>query len=256
MKVVTFNIRKAIILTRIFSKVLAAFTIIALCLYFSGKAFAESDIHVLPVMSMTEQRTVIIDAGHGGEDCGAIGINGRYEKDLNLEISLILGQILSDNGFAVVYTRTDDKLLYTDAENIKGIRKISDLKNRCKVGAEHPEAIFVSIHMNSYGDARYSGLHAYYSERSEASETLANSIQNTVKKDLQPQNNRVPKPGKNMYLMENLENTAILIECGFITNREECEKLCEKEYQKQLSFAIFCGIIEYINANVSTQGDR
>ena len=137
--------------------------------------------------------------------------------------------------------------VYTEAENIKGIRKISDLKNRCKIGAEYSESIFVSIHMNSFGNEKYSGLHVYYAPESRESEMLAQAIQNRVRNDVQPNNNRVPKPGKNIYLLENLENTAVLVECGFLTNKAECEKLSEKEYQKELSFAIVCGIIEYIN---------
>ena len=106
-------------------------------------------------------------------------------------------------------------------------------------------AVFLSIHMNSYGDSRYSGLQVYYSEKNEDSKVLASSIQSSVKSDLQTNNKRVIKPGKDMYVLENVENVAVLVECGFLTNSEECEKLSEKEYQKQLSLAIVCGIIEY-----------
>ena len=81
----------------------------------------------------TEKKTVIIDAGHGGEDCGAIGINGAYEKDLNLDITFTLGKYLSAAGYEVIYTRTEDRLLYTEQENIKGFRKVYDLKNRLKI---------------------------------------------------------------------------------------------------------------------------
>ena len=198
------------------------------------------------INNLTEKKTIIIDAGHGGEDCGAIGANGVYEKNLNLELSKILGEELENRGYAVVYTRTTDKLLYQDNENIKGIRKISDLKNRCKIGAEYENAIFVSIHMNSFSEPKYTGLHTYYSENNGESYKLAKLIQNAVKEKNQPNNNRVIKPGKNMYLLENLTNVAVLIECGFISNPDECARLCEKDYQKELSFSIVCGIIEYI----------
>ena len=153
--------------------------------------------------------------------------------------------MLEEKGYIIVYTRTDDRLLYTDEENIKGIRKISDLKNRVKVAERYPNSLYVSIHMNSFGDSKYSGLQVYHSDK-EASNLLANTIQNRVKNDLQPENNRVVKKGKDMYILENIENTAVLIECGFLTNKNECEKLSEKEYQKQLCFAIVCGIIEYM----------
>ncbi len=190
---------------------------------------------------------IIIDAGHGGEDPGAVGVNGSYEKDLNLAIALEIGKIFEEKGYIVVYTRTDDRLLYTEEENIKGIRKISDLKNRCKVAERYPESIFISIHMNSFGSAKYSGLQVYYSESNDESRALADSIQNKVATDLQPENKRVIKPGSDMYVLKNISNVAVLIECGFLTNEKECEKLSEKEYQKELSFSIVCGIIEYMN---------
>ena len=164
---------------------------------------------------------------------------------MNLAIAKELGALLEAEGYAVVYTRTQDKLLYMESENIKGIRKISDLKNRCKIAKEYPNALFVSIHMNSFSNAKYSGLQVYYSEKNEDSKILASSIQASVKSDLQTGNNRVIKPGKDIYVLENVDNTAVLVECGFLTNVKECEKLSEKEYQKQLSLAIVCGIIEY-----------
>ena len=191
-------------------------------------------------------KIIILDAGHGGEDPGAVGATGVYEKDLNLSIALEMGRIFEEKGYIVVYTRTDDRLLYGEDENIKGMRKIADLKNRCKVAQRNPDSVFVSIHMNSFGSEKYSGLQVYYKENNENSRALADSIQNKVVSDLQKDNNRVPKPGKDMYLLENVSNTSVLVECGFLTNKEECKKLSEKEYQKELSFSIVCGIIEYI----------
>jgi N-acetylmuramoyl-L-alanine amidase len=207
--------------------------------------YGGSDTYVYAMQKANDENVIVIDAGHGGEDPGAIGKSGVYEKDLNLEIAFVIGELLSERGFAVVYTRTEDKLMYNSDENVKGIRKISDLKNRCKIAAEYPSAIFVSVHMNSYGNEKYSGLQVYYSKKNENSSILADCIQNGVRNDLQPGNNRRIKPGNDMYLMENIDNAAVLIECGFLTNFEECKKLSEKEYQKQLSLAIVCGIIDY-----------
>ena len=187
---------------------------------------------------------IIIDAGHGGEDSGAVSASGVYEKDLNLQIANMLGECLEKAGFAVVYTRREDKLLYTEWENVKGIRKISDLKNRVAIAADYPNAIFVSIHMNSYGDAKYSGFQAYY-KSADGCRSLADKIQSSVRENLQPDNHRVIKEGKGIYVLEKCPIDAVLLECGFLTNEEECEKLCEKEYQKQLCFSIVCGIIEY-----------
>ena len=198
---------------------------------------------------ISEEKIIIIDAGHGGEDSGAVGHGGVLEKDLNLEIAFELGKQLEDKGYIVVYTRTDDRMLYLPEENIKGIRKISDLKNRLKVADRYPDSIFVSIHMNSYGASKYSGLQVYYPEGDSDSAKLADLVQSKVKSELQPDNNRKIKEGKDIYILENINNTAELIECGFLTNPEESKKLSEKEYQKQLSFSIVCGIIEYINQN-------
>ena len=247
MKIITLNLRRTVTLVRLGLRLVAFLLVLTVCVQISSVAFERADLRAEEVANIAEKNTVIIDAGHGGEDCGAIGVSGVYEKDLNLEVAMLVGELLTEQGYTVVYTRTEDRLLYTEAENVKGIRKISDLKNRCKIGAEYNDSIFISIHMNSYGDARYSGLHAYYAPGNEESERLAHTIQNKVREDTQPTNNRVPKPGKNMYLLENLENTAVLIECGFLSNIEECEKLSQKEYQKELSFSIVCGIIEYMN---------
>ena len=192
-------------------------------------------------------KVIIIDAGHGGEDPGAVGVNGVYEKDLNLEISMILGEMLKEKGYTVLYTRTEDKMLYTPEENIKGMRKISDLKNRCLIANSYEDAIMVSIHMNTYGSSKYSGLQVYYRDGDSQSQELANSIQGSVRETLQPENNRNIKDGKNLYVLENCQGTAVLIECGFLSNKAESEKLSEKEYQKQLSFSILCGIINYID---------
>lgn len=194
----------------------------------------------------TKDEMVIIDAGHGGEDCGAIGVNGVYEKDLNLAIAFLIGKQLEENGITVVYTRTEDKMLYKPEENIKGIRKISDLRNRCEIASRYPDAIFVSIHMNSFGQEKYSGAQVYTSVVNSDSRRLAEGIQSQIRKSIQPDKTRCVKEGKDIYVLKNLSNRAVLIECGFLSNKAECDRLSQKEYQKQLSFSIVCAIIEYI----------
>ena len=234
-------------------RVISVITLLAIVISVLFVSFASyeiclnSEAYIEALNSLSLKSTVIIDAGHGGEDPGAIGINGNYEKDINLSLSLILGEILSNEGYAVIYTRTDDRMLYGKGENVKGIRKLSDLKNRCKIAAEYSDSIFISIHMNSYSDGRYDGFQAYYSQKNELSKILASEITASVKTELQPDNNRSVKSGEGMFLLDNIENPAVLLECGFLTNKEECEKLSEKEYQKQLSLAIVYGIINYRN---------
>ena len=246
MRITVINLRKIRpILSGV--KIVSILLLIFLAGIVINNFYINSKSYVSALAGANESNIIIIDAGHGGEDPGAIGVNGKYEKDLNLDIAFIIGEILTERGFSVVYTRSDDRLLYTEEENIKGIRKISDLKNRCKIAAEYPNAMFVSIHMNSYGKAQYSGLQVYFSENNEYSKILASSIQSSVKNELQPQNKRVIKPGKDIYLLENISNVCALIECGFLTNPLECQKISEKEYQKQLSLSIVCGIINYID---------
>ena len=230
-------------------KLLKPLKIIALALIFTVistfivKSFETSDYKAA---SAKIGPVIIIDAGHGGEDPGAIGMNGVYEKDVNLAIALNIGEELKSKGYTVVYTRTEDKMLYLPEENIKGMRKISDLKNRCKIAAEYEDSVFISIHMNSYGASKYSGLQVYYADKNEESRVLANKIQSQVKKDLQPENNRQIKNGSSLYILENTIGTPVLIECGFLSNENECQKLSQKEYQKELSFSISCAIIEYM----------
>lgn len=244
MRVLVLNLHKCRHILSVV-KIIAAMTLVIIFFGVVSEGYINSERYTEALQTASEENLIIIDAGHGGEDPGAVGDGDIYEKDLNLEIANCLGALLSERGFAVMYTRTEDKLLYTEEENIKGIRKISDLKNRCKIAAEYPNAMFVSIHMNSFGSAKYSGLQVYYSENNDKSRVLATKIQTSVKDNLQNDNDRVIKAGKNMYVMENVSNPAVLIECGFLTNFEECKKLCEKEYQKRLSLAIVCGIIEY-----------
>ena len=190
-------------------------------------------------------RVIIIDAGHGGEDAGAVARDGTLEKDLNLSIALELGKQLSEKGYTVVYTRTSDKMLYSAEENIKGMRKLSDLKGRLKVAEDYQDSLFISIHVNSYGAEKCSGMQVYYTDGNEESRSLASYIQSNTKDRLQQENNRKIKSGKHIFLLENSSVNTVLVECGFITNESECKKLSEKEYQKQLCFAIVCGIIEY-----------
>ena len=248
MLVLTFDLKKAKRRMTVLSLTLAV--IVAFC----GVASAVSRIYrrneyEKEVSAEPFKKLIVIDAGHGGEDCGAIGVTGVLEKDLNLDVAFNVGRLLQDEGYLVVYTRSEDKMLYAPDEDVKGIRKISDLKNRCKIAESYPDAVFVSIHMNSFGDSRYSGLQVYYSENNEGSERLASSVQAKVCELVQKENKRNVKAGSGLYLLENISGEAILVECGFLTNEEECKKLSEKEYQNALSFAIVCGIIEYVENN-------
>lgn len=190
--------------------------------------------------------TIIIDAGHGGEDGGAIGKNGVYEKELNLEISMLLSSMLTERGYDVVLTRSEDILLYDKNSDYKGRKKELDLAARVEIASKYKNCIFISIHMNAFSDSKYSGLQVYYSSNNANSKILADTVQNLVKEALQPSNNRKTKQGDGLFVLDRIESPAVLIECGFLSNYEECEKLCNEEYRKKLAFIISTAIEKYI----------
>ena len=199
--------------------------------------------------------TVVIDAGHGGEDGGAVGFDGVLEKDLNLKVSMMLCDMLSSAGVRAVMTRSDDRLLYTEEQNVFGHRKENDLKNRLVISEKYENGILVSIHMNRFPQESCRGMQVYYSANDVGSRALAASIQDGVRDSLQTYNTRSIKPAdSSIYLLSRSQNPAVLVECGFLSNREECEKLSCEDYQRRLSFVIFCGIIEYISSNDDSGG--
>ncbi len=200
-----------------------------------GKSNNAEDLPSLP--------TVILDAGHGGEDGGTTGVSGVLEKDLNLSIAKKLEILLTAAGFPVIMTRTEDILLYDRNVDYHGRKKVLDLAARLKVAQEHPDAVFVSIHMNAYPQAKYSGLQVYYSPNSPESERLAERIQTLTAEALMPENHRKIKPsGGKIFLLDKMQNPSVLIECGFLSNPGECQALERESYQEELAAAIFAAI--------------
>lgn len=190
---------------------------------------------------------IIIDAGHGGEDGGTVGANGVFEKDINLKIAYILRDISEACGYTTIMTRSEDILLYDRNVDFKGRKKALDLLARVKIANSYENALFLSIHMNSFPEKKYSGLQVYYSKNNDGSALLAENIQSGIKADLQKSNDRKTKPaGSNIYILERIELPAVLIECGFLSNDEECAKLSSDGYQKQLALSIFSAISKYI----------
>ncbi len=195
---------------------------------------------------------VVIDAGHGGEDCGAIGKNGVLEKDLNLQIAQKLQKILTANGIRCVMTREKDILLYDKNSDYRGHKKTQDLATRKKIAEENEAAIFISIHMNSFPHAQYSGLQVYYSRYSPISQELAQDIQSLTRDTLQKDNDRqIKSAGENIYLLDRLHCPAILVECGFLSNTEECNRLINECYQQQLALVIGMSILQNLSPSNS-----
>lgn len=193
---------------------------------------------------------VVIDAGHGGEDGGASGADGTLEKDINLELSRSIRDILSASGVGVIMTRNDDRLLYDaygDLSDYKGKKKVYDLRNRLRIAEEHPEAVLLSIHMNAFSGKQYSGLQVYYSPNDASSSTLAGLVQSTVRRYVQPDNDRETKrAGSSIYLLNRLKSPGILVECGFLSNVVECQHLNDPAYRQSLALAIASGVMEFL----------
>lgn len=189
--------------------------------------------------SFSSRKTVVIDAGHGGKDVGTSGIDGTFEKAVNLDIALILYDYLSVCGIKSVLVRAGDYEIYPEGSE----RNKSDLYNRLDFVNSVPNSILISIHQNHYSDEKEWGTQIWYSGNTNESKTYADLILNNIKTLLQPENKRQNKQSDDSYyLLYKAKVPSIMVECGFMSNREENEKLKTPEYQKKLAYAILTGI--------------
>lgn len=196
-----------------------------------------------------EKLCVLIDPGHGGEDGGAVGVDGVIEKGLNLAIANYLREYYEVSGFEVVMTRDDDFSLGDTSLSTPSERTVSDIRARLEYYNRSDVDFVVSIHQNKYTESKYSGAQIFYSPNDEGSERFAECIRKSVVGFLQPENTReLKKAGSNIYLLNNCAKPSVLVECGFLSNYDEAAKLNDEEYQKQMAFAIYCGTLEYVKA--------
>jgi N-acetylmuramoyl-L-alanine amidase len=194
---------------------------------------------------LDKNKTILIDAGHGGYDGGADGKSGIKEKDINLNISLKLRDKLKEKGYMVVMTRDADKALLDEGKRA-GTKKAQDIANRCKIKRESNADVFISIHQNYFPQGKYYGSQVWYSN-SDESRILAQIVQDNLKIDLGRDNKRVEKPAKNDYKILSCDNImpSILIECGFLSNYEEEKLLQEDGYQQKIADSIAKSIDSY-----------
>lgn len=191
--------------------------------------------------------TVVLDAGHGGEDGGAVGVNGVTEKEINLSIALELEQYLRQNNFEVIMIRDGDYAVGDQSLRTIAERKRSDTKTRLQTVNEAGECIFISIHQNHFSESKYHGAQVFYSANRPESAQLAETIRRNIVESVQPENKRENKEaGKNIYLMANANVPAVLVECGFLSNPQEAENLTTKTYQKDIAAAIYNGLLDYL----------
>lgn len=189
---------------------------------------------------------VIVDAGHGGFDGGAMAGDGTVEKDINLSISVFLKGFLEQSGFEVILTRDSDTGTDDDSSEKIAVRKKSDLRNRLNLMQKYPDAIFVSVHLNKFTTSAASGAQVFYSKNHSNSSRLGQCVQGSIISLLQKENTRVIKQAtSSTYLLNNATIPAIIVECGFLSNAGDLALLKDEAYQRKMAFCIYSGIKEY-----------
>ncbi len=189
---------------------------------------------------------IVLDAGHGGEDGGAVSLSGEKESKINLEIAKKMDWILGFLGEASLMLRNEDISLHNGTEQTIREKKVSDLKNRVDLVNKQPASILVSIHQNSYPEPKYKGTQVFYAPTG-GSQQLAQKIQRAITQNLQPDNTRQAKQiPESVFLMNHVKNTAVLVECGFLTNPEEEQLLRQNGYQCKISLVLAAALMHYI----------
>jgi len=215
-----------------------------------GNAFQTVAVKAQATNAIPAAPKLVIDAGHGGEDGGAVSADGTMEKDINLDIALRLQKLLVVSGCDVILTRDRDTAIYEEGSDSLKSKKVSDMKKRLSIFNEDTEQTVISIHQNKFPQTQYSGTQVFYSGQKQESNLLAESIRASVAGMLQPQNTReTKKADKNIYLLYNAKVPAVIVECGFLSNEEELAKLKTEEYRQEMAFAIYCGYLNYYNQN-------
>ena len=195
---------------------------------------------------IARSHTIIIDAGHGGEDGGATSCTGVLESQINLQIALRLNDLCHLLGFETRMIRTTDISIYTEGNTIAA-KKISDLRKRVEIVNTTENGLLISIHQNVFADSRYDGAQVFYGAEA-GSKEFADTLQSLFVSNLNPGSKRRSKPAENVYLMQHISRPGVLVECGFLSNPEEESKLRSEEYQKKICCVIVSGLSSYINA--------
>ena len=223
------------------------FAIIILCIFAISFIIKNNEKNNTIVTNSTAvtSHAIVIDAGHGKPDEGAVGIYGATEEALNLKIALKLQNLVEQSGGIVYLTRSDENGIYSVDSTTLRQKKVSDIKNRVALGNQEDVDAFISIHLNKYPSQIYSGWQTFFQNDNEKSKYLASCIQGGLNASISTTNTRVPLPLKGIYIMDHVENTTVTVECGFLSNPEEAKKLEDEEYQDKLAWGIYIGIQEY-----------
>ena len=218
--------------------VMFMFTVFSL--FFAGRG-------VLPAAG--ERRTmIIIDAGHGAPDGGAVGSSGTPESEINLAVSKLLQSELEARGYSVLMTRDDENGIFKKEGGTIKEKKREDMKERLRITNGSGADLFISIHMNYFGDSKYSGPQVFYKDGSEDGERAASLIRESFLNNIGKHCTREIKPVKDgIYLLREVKIPAVLVECGFLSNAEEEKLLLSPDYQSKMAKAIACGIDDYFS---------
>lgn len=227
-------------------KAVTVITYILVILSFVGLTYGVSMATnvVAQLIPMERDHTIVIDAGHGGIDGGATSCSGIVESQYNLEIALKLEDLLHLLGFQTKMIRRTDVSVYTAGETIAA-QKVSDLRQRVRMVNETDNAILISIHQNTFSDGRYSGAQVFYGQEGE-SETLANMLQEKFRTTINLKSQRQAKKADGIYLMQHINTTGILVECGFLSNPEEDAMLKTKNYQQKICCIIGSVVVQFL----------
>ena len=225
---------------------IVSFYILVVSLFITATYWgSEATTAIAQMIPVSRNHTVIIDAGHGGEDGGATSCTGKLESAFNLEIALRLNDLMHLLGIHTKMVRTSDISVYTQGSTIAA-KKVSDLKNRVNLVNTTENAILLSIHQNTFPERQYHGAQVFYAPVGDGKE-LAEHLQTTFRETINPGNNRQCKKGEGIYLMEHINKTGILIECGFLSNIEEEAKLRDKMYQQKLVCAFASTVCNFLD---------
>lgn len=228
----------------VFSKkklIIYALIVFSALITIAGITNESSTVSAIP----SSNHIVILDPGHGGADGGASGADGTIEKDLNLQIALKVQNLLQQSGCTVFMTRSDDRSLSTVEDEINRMRKVADLNNRTKMADELKVEAFVSIHMNTFPDPQYFGSQVFYSSSPADSKYLADHIQEEIRL-IDPQNTRETKNGSgSIFILNDVSVPSVVVECGFLSNQTDLERLKTEEYQNKIAGAIYNGIVRF-----------
>lgn len=225
-------------------KILIIITIIIVSII-SIKIINKKENAVVTVALPITNKTIVLDAGHGYPDEGAESSNGISEASINLIITKKIQLLLEQSGCNVILTRSDENGIYDLESSTLKQKKVSDIKNRVKIGNQSSADAFISIHLNKTEQSQYYGWQTFFKQNNEKSEELAKSLQEGINSSIQRENKREALKITGKYIIDHVEIPITIVECGFLSNPEEEKLLQQDNYQNKIAWGIYNGIMDY-----------